>query len=77
MQVNVIITIQIDRNDETKHLAHELEKLGVRIENIFPFGVITGKVDESLIPLIKTYDFVESINLDRTVQLPPNNSDVQ
>jgi hypothetical protein len=74
---NIVITI-FDKE------IHNLEKLvelfaneGMTINYVFEFGVIIGTADQFTIERLKTHEEIESIDVEKTVDLSPPDSEVQ
>ncbi|MDN5914458.1 MAG: hypothetical protein L0I76_05015 [Pseudonocardia sp.] len=65
----------VDRIDE---VVARLEEAGVRVEKVLRgVGVIIGSVEEAGMRALGALEGVGSVEKDRTVQLPPPDSDVQ
>ena len=77
MQKNIVITIGDHPNKSLELIAEELEREGVNIENSFEFGVITGKIEETLIPKLYKNREVVTVTIEKKIQLPPKDSDIQ
>lgn len=74
---NIIITLHENNLDRLEEMASIFRKDGLMVENVFPFGVITGKASEQLLGKLKRYSEVASISFDESVQLPPRDSEIQ
>ncbi|WP_162555686.1 hypothetical protein [Reichenbachiella versicolor] len=67
MKRKVLITIKEQFSDDLKAVSDDLLKHSIEIEEAFPFGVITGSVDDEMIPVISQEAYVDNIDLDGEV----------
>lgn len=77
MQKKLVITIDEDKVASMPEIANELLKKGMYIEKTYSYGVIIGSGDESITPDIKAIDGIEDVQPESSIQLPPNDADIQ
>ncbi|WP_328769906.1 hypothetical protein [Streptomyces sp. NBC_00286] len=73
--VGVIIAVDPDRFAE---VVEALRQAGLTVTGEQPIlGTLSGTVAEDRIPALEAVDGVDSVDRDRTVQLPPPDSPIQ
>ncbi|MGI5196101.1 hypothetical protein ACQEVY_21015 [Streptomyces sp. CA-288835] len=73
--VGVIIAVDLDRFAE---VVEALRQAGLTVTGEQPIlGTLSGTVAEDRIPALEAVDGVDSVDRDRTVQLPPPDSPLQ
>ncbi|MEU9126315.1 hypothetical protein AB0C96_42055 [Streptomyces sp. NPDC048506] len=73
--VGVILAIDPDRFAE---VVEALRRAGLTVTGEQPIlGTLSGTVAEDRIPVLEAIDGVESVDRERTVQLPPPDSPIQ
>ncbi|MBW0105145.1 hypothetical protein [Pseudonocardia sp. KRD291] len=78
MSEKVTISIADGHLDRIDEVVARLEQAGVQVEKVLRgVGVVIGSVEESGMRALGVLDGVGSVEPDRTVQLPPPDSDVQ
>ncbi|MET0190870.1 MAG: hypothetical protein ABW212_17850 [Pseudonocardia sediminis] len=78
MSEKVTISVADGHVDRIDEVVARLEAAGVQVEKVLrAVGVITGSCEESGMQALGVLDGVGSVEKDRTVQLPPPDSDVQ
>ncbi|UNK44264.1 hypothetical protein [Arthrobacter sulfonylureivorans] len=76
--MHIIVTVRHERISDTGRIAEQLAAQGMKIEGVLStVGVITGSVKAEELMAVRKIDGVESIDEDRSMGLPPPNSDVQ
>ncbi|MFF3691687.1 hypothetical protein [Streptomyces sp. NPDC002187] len=73
--VGVILAVDPDRFAE---VAEALRRAGLTVTSEQPIlGALSGTVPEDGIPALEAVDGVESVDRERTIQLPPPDSPIQ
>lgn len=73
--VAVILAVDSDRFADVVEAARGV---GLTVTGEQPIvGTLSGTIAEDRIPALRAVDGVESVDLDRTVQLPPPDSPIQ
>ncbi|MFN2588041.1 MAG: ketohydroxyglutarate aldolase [Actinomycetota bacterium] len=76
----VEIVVSVDDQDVGRldEIAATLERMGMKVEHrMASIGTISGVADDAKIEEIAAVDGVAAVEVARTVQLPPPDSDVQ
>jgi hypothetical protein len=74
----VTISVADDAIDRIDEVVAALESGGMHVEQVLrPIGVITGSVDTRQVHALGDVAGVAAVEPQRTVQLPPPDSDVQ
>lgn len=78
MPEKIKVSVTDDAIDRIDDVVAALEDGGMHIEQVLrPIGVITGSVDTQRVQALGTVAGVASVELQRTVRLPPPDSNVQ
>jgi hypothetical protein len=78
MPEKVTVSVADDAVDRIDEVVTALEHGGLHVEQVLrPLGVITGSVDTQLVHALGNVAGVAAVEPQRTVQLPPPDSDVQ
>jgi hypothetical protein len=78
MHEKVTISVADDAIDRIDEVVAALESGGMHVEQVLrPIGVITGSVDTRQVRALGSVAGVAAVEPQRTVQLPPPDSDVQ
>ena len=78
MPEKVTISVADDAIDRIDEVVAALEGGGLQVEQVLrPIGVITGSVDTRHVRALGSVAGVAAVEPQRTVQLPPPDSDVQ
>lgn len=67
MKRKVLITVKESYLDDLPIIQDALNKQQVEIEDVQPFGVITGRVDDDRLSDLKAEDYIEGIDFDEEV----------
>lgn len=51
--------------------------MGLDTTGVFDYGVITGSLEESLVPMIQEHMEVQQVDFDKTIQIAPPDQDIQ
>jgi hypothetical protein len=74
---NVVVTLYEGQEKKLPKVVKALEKMGLEVDSVLEFGVITGAIDEKKIKTVSKRKEIESIAEDTPVQLPPSKSNLQ
>jgi hypothetical protein len=78
MSEKITISVADDAIDRIDEVVTALESGGMHVEQVLrPIGVITGSVDTQRVHALGNVAGVAAVEPQRTVQLPPPDSDVQ
>lgn len=78
MSEKVTISVADGHVDRIDEVVARVEVAGVRVEKVLrSVGVIVGSVEEAGLHALGALDGVGSVEKDRTVRLPPPDSEVQ
>lgn len=78
MSEKVTISVADGHLDKIDEVVARLEGAGVRVEKVLrAVGMIIGSVEETGMAALGVLEGVGSVEKDRTVRLPPPDSDVQ
>lgn len=78
MPEKITISVADDAIDRIDEVVAALEAGGLHVEQVLrPIGVITGSVDTLRVHALGSVAGVAAVEPQRTVQLPPPDSDVQ
>lgn len=73
--VGVILTVDLDRFAE---VVRALRRAGLTVTSEQPvLGSLSGTVTQDRIPALEAVDGVESVDRERTIDLPPPDSPIQ
>lgn len=76
--VSVVVSVSDDQAESIDGVAERLSASGMRVTNVLKgLGTVTGEIARAKIADIERLDGVSSVELERTVQLPPPDSPVQ
>jgi hypothetical protein len=74
----ITISVSDDALERIDEVVAALEEGGMRVEQVLrPVGVITGSADTQRVQALGAVVGVAAVEPQRTVQLPPPDSDVQ
>jgi hypothetical protein len=74
----ITISVADDAIDRIDEVVAALEHGGMQVDQVLrPLGVITGSVDTQRVQALGAVAGVAAVEPQRTVQLPPPDSDVQ
>jgi hypothetical protein len=74
----ITISVADDAIDRIDEVVAALENGGMQVDQVLrPLGVITGSVDTQRVQALGAVPGVAAVEPQRTVQLPPPDSDVQ
>ncbi len=76
--VEIVVSVD-DRNlGRLDEIAAALERMGMKVEHRMPsLGTISGVADAATVEEIRAVAGVEAVEVARTFQLPPSDSEVQ
>ncbi len=77
MKKSIVITLYQENLDNIKTFSEKLTGEGLEVTNVFEFGVITGLTEENNIEKIEKLPEVESVTIEKIVQLPSPDDDIQ
>ena len=78
MPEKITISVADDAIDRIDEVVAALEDGGMQVDQVLrPLGVITGSVDTQRVQALGAVAGVAAVEPQRTVQLPPPDSDVQ
>ena len=78
MPEKITISVADDAIDRIDEVVAALEDGGMQVDQVLrPLGVITGSVDTQRVQALGAVSGVADVEPQRTVQLPPPDSDVQ
>ena len=78
MPEKITISVADDAIDRIDEVVAALEDGGMLVDQVLrPLGVITGSVDTQRVQALGAVSGVAAVEPQRTVQLPPPDSDVQ
>ena len=78
MPEKITISVADDAIDRIDEVVAALEDGGMQVDQVLrPLGVITGSVDTQRVQALGAVAGVASVEPQRTVRLPPPDSDVQ
>ncbi|MHA6630714.1 hypothetical protein ACU61A_35200 [Pseudonocardia sichuanensis] len=78
MPEKITVSVADDALDRIDDVVTALEGGGMRVEQVLrPLGVITGYVEDTQLQALGAVTGVAAVEPQRTVQLPPPESDVQ
>lgn len=78
MPERITISVADGHLERIDEVVARLQEAGVAVEKVLrAVGVIVGSVEEAGMAALGVLDGVGSVEKDRTVQLPPPDSDVQ
>ena len=78
MPEKITISVTDDAIDRIDEVVAALEGGGMHVDQVLrPIGVITGSADTQRVQALGTVAGVASVEPQRTVRLPPPDSDVQ
>lgn len=76
--LNIVVTVGPQRLAEVTDVAEELRRRGMVVEQIHQStGLITGTVPDDLQGELGSVPGVASVDVERSYQLPPPDSDIQ
>ncbi|NLX65540.1 MAG: hypothetical protein GXZ19_02000 [Bacteroidales bacterium] len=73
----IIITIYEIYLDQLTVVAEQLHREGLVIIHLYEFGLIIGMAEEEVIPRLRNYKEVASLEEEKQVHIPPPDSEVQ
>ena len=74
---HLIITVADDQVHNTEKVVNSLEGCGLKVEQVFPFGVITGSAEIDHIPRLRANPGVAFLDEDQPIRIPPPDSPIQ
>jgi hypothetical protein len=78
MPEQITVSVADDAVDRIDEVVTALENGGMHVDQVLrPIGVITGSVDTQRVRALGSVAGVAAVEPQRTVQLPPPDSDVQ
>lgn len=78
MSEPITVSVADEHLDRIDELVSRLEAGGMHVDQVLrPIGVITGRVDAEQLHALGALTGVAAVERQRTVQLPPPDSDVQ
>lgn len=77
MKIHIVITVSDKHLGETEEIANRLVKDGLKITNVYEFGVITGIIEENNIKRISDYTEVKSLTKEKNISISPPDEDIQ
>ncbi|TQM13967.1 ketohydroxyglutarate aldolase [Pseudonocardia kunmingensis] len=78
MPEKITVSVADDALDRIDDVVTALEGGGMRVEHVLrPLGVITGSAEDTQLQALGAVTGVAAVEPQRTVQLPPPESDVQ
>ena len=78
MPEKITISVADDAIDRIDEVVAALEDGGMQVDQVLrPLGVITGSADTQRVQALGAVSGVAAVEPQRTVQLPPPDSDVQ
>ena len=77
MPQNVIITASEAPDGGLEALAKRLEQAGLRVDKVYPYGVITGNISSTQLDALRTMKDVLEVKAERTFKLAPPDSPIQ
>lgn len=78
MAIEIVVSVDDENLGRLDEIAAALERVGVKVEHRMPsLGTISGIADAAVIEGIRAVAGVEAVEVARTFELPPPDSDVQ
>jgi hypothetical protein len=72
-----LVTLSPQGKENKEAALAELTEAGLKVEKVYPFGVITGNTTNDRVNLINSLDSVLSISEEKTIRLPGKGEKVQ
>lgn len=58
-------------------IVRELNAKGIKILKTYPYGVIIGTGEASMVTSLRKMDWIEDVSVEDVIQLPPHDSPIQ
>jgi len=72
-----LVTLSPKAKLDKEAAINQLAEAGLEIVKVYPFGVVSGNTTSDRIEYLSNLDSVISISEEKTIRLPPGNSEVQ
>lgn len=78
MAIQIVVSVDDEHLGRLDEIAAALERMGVKVEHRMPsLGTISGVADAAAVERIRAVAGVEAVEVARTFQVPPPDSEVQ